>query len=98
MRFRGEIDDCVAAVHGEANDVGVRDVPLHETVVPPAGDVRQARGVRRIRELVEVDDGDPVAPRLEEVADEVRPDEAAAPGDEDLHRIPISELSLTRKR
>ena len=98
VRFRGEIDDRVAAVHGKANHVGVRDVPLDETVVPPAGDVGQARRIRGVGELVEVDDGDPVAARLEEASDEVRPDEAAAPGDEDLHRIPISELSLTRKR
>src|SRR5262249_58341394 len=60
--------------------------------------VREVGGMGRVGELVEVDDEYPVASRLEDVANEVRADEPATPGDQQPHTIPISELSPIKNR
>jgi hypothetical protein len=73
---RGQVSDGVDAVEGPGHDVGVADVTLDELDVE-AGEVVAASPC----EVVERPDR---GPALEESGDQVRADEAAAAGDEDL--------------
>ena len=82
VRFGGEVDDSIAATHGGDDFVPVDDVAADERVARIVCDVAQIVEVARVRERVEVDDGN-VGALGEDVADEVAADESRAAGDQE---------------
>ncbi len=76
-----EVDDRVGAAGGGADGLRVGHVALDETVAGVAGEVGEVGEVAGVGEAVEVQDGDGGV-GLEQVADEVAADEAAAAGHE----------------
>jgi len=88
VRFRREVADGVDGVLVEdpAHRLAIADVRVHEDVARAAGgrDILQARRIAGVGERVEVDDPARIPGLGEDVADEVRADEAGAAGDEEV--------------
>ena len=80
----GEVDHRGHVAHDGIDHHAVGDVAAHEAVARMRGNVGKVLQIAGIRQGVEVDD---VILRmmLQDVADEVRADEAGAAGDQDLH-------------
>ena len=87
MRLGGEVHDHVRTGDGRRDELGVADIAVDERVAPVLDDVGERRRVARVGQRIEVDDLHVVG-LLEHVADEVRPDEAGAAGDDEPHRRP----------
>ena len=94
VRLGGRVDDHVDAVDELAHERGVADVAVHEREPRVAHHVREVLEVARVGERVERDDL--VRRRLEQVADEVRRDEAGAAGDEHALRAHSSSAIVYR--
>jgi hypothetical protein len=86
MRLGGEVEDGGGLVLGEdaGEEGGVGDVAVNEDVAGVGLEVGQVFGIARVGEGVEIDDG--VAGGDGEM-NEVRTDEASAPGDEEGSRF-----------
>jgi hypothetical protein len=78
VRFRCEVDDCVATAGCSRYPGRIDDVPAPEVVA----DSMQVREVAGIRQLVEDDD---VVSRCDPALCEVRADETGSAGDENPH-------------
>src|SRR5207302_7130700 len=91
-----EIHDGIHAGSGPRDRVKVADVALPEPEPRARHEITHVAEIAAVRE--EVQDGDlPLAPRLEQVANEVRSDEATTSGHEQLHVCSATRLE-TRSR
>ena len=89
VRLGGEMNDGVAAGHGSFDGGGIANITLDETVVRIARDGIQVCEITRIGQFVVVNDGILLG-QAQEVSDEIRSDEAGAPGEENLDRAASS--------
>ena len=84
VRLGREVDDDLRPPHQRPGDGGVGDVAMHEAVARVVVEVGQVLAPPRVGQRVEGGDA-PVRVRVERVVDEVAPDEAGAPRDDDLN-------------
>jgi hypothetical protein len=87
VALRRKIDDRIYRVLREnaGNQCLVGYVALHENVPGVARDISEVRGVSGVGQLVQIDDPAVRALLLQELPDEIAPDETAAACDEDVH-------------
>src|SRR5215470_6215837 len=97
VRLGREVHDGVDPAARVTHDLGVADVALDERVARVALEIGQVGGISRVGQLVEIDDA-VVRVRGEDVADEVGADEAAAAGDQELHRASLGSRPRSRRR
>jgi hypothetical protein len=83
------MNDGLAADHGSFEGGRIADITLDESVVRIARDGIQVCEVTGVGQVVVVNDG-LVRGRVQEMSDEIRSDEAGAPGDENFHRAGTS--------
>src|SRR6185436_3590254 len=87
VRLGGEVDDRVeAALHQVVHHGAVGDRPLHEPVPVIFFEVPEVLGISRVRQRVKIGDLQ-VLPRPQRQPDEVRPDESAAAGHQNVHFV-----------
>ncbi len=83
MGLGGEVDHGLGLLFREkpAHQAGVADIAMDETVAGIGGDVGQIGQIAGIGQLVQIDDADISLP-VQQITNEIGPDEAASPGNQ----------------
>ena len=83
MALGGDVDDAVDTLGGTGDVVGIGDIAMDERVARVVLEVAHVLGAPGVRQQVDVDDMQ-VGMLAQQAPHEVRANEAAAAGDEDL--------------